>query len=132
MMKVQGVGLPFNVSCSSCSNLVPTNFIWTIDQQETKVFVDNAIGNMIPYLDEKDSKNRFGWVCESRAIVPHLVDALINNTENIVKYYDAIFTCDKELIKLHDKFKFCPTGSNLAWVPKEGVVYRRGIPWFGS
>ncbi len=119
MMKVQGIGLPFDVNHSSCSNLVPTNFRWSIDQQETKVFVDNAIGNMIPYLDEKDSKNRFGWVCESRAIVPQLVDALKNNTENIVKYYDAIFTCDKELVGLHDKFKFCPTGSNLAWVPKE-------------
>ena len=90
MMQVQGVGLPFDVNHSSCSNLVPTNFRWSIDQQETKVFVDNAIGNMIPYLDEKDSKNRFGWVCESRAIVPQLVDALINNTENIVKYYQLL------------------------------------------
>jgi hypothetical protein len=118
-MKVQGVGLPFNVSHSSCSNLKPTHFEWSDDKQDIQVAVDNAIVNVLPHLTQYPTNSRYGWICESRAIVPQLVDILKTHTEDIVQHYDAIFTCDKELTELHDKFKFCPNGSNLAWVPKE-------------
>jgi len=119
MIEVQGLGLPFDVRHSSCSNMTPTNFRWSSEPQDIQVVVDNGIVNILPGIQNYPCEYRFGWICESRAIVPELVDVIKNHTEEIVRSYNAIFTCDRELIELHEKIKFCPSGSNLAWVPKE-------------
>ena len=119
-MKIQGIGLPFSSHQSSCSNRSPKNFEWTNDDAEIEVWMDmkipEAIGVPIP-----KGKKRYAWFCESRAIVPQLRQAFEqeNLFKDIIDSYDAIFTCEKELVDKHDKIHFCFAGSNLPWVEKD-------------
>lgn len=119
MIDIQGIGFPFNPEHSSCSNNTPNTFRWSTEPQDNQIIMDNAIVNAIPHLSQLPTKRRFGWICESRAIVPQLMDILKNNTEEVVQHYEYIFTCDQELIDMHDKFKFSYAGSNIAWLPTE-------------
>jgi len=82
--------------------------------------IDNSIlyANRIP-LDE--TQKRYGWVCESSAIVPQLVSALEDFKDVIFEdgKFSKIFTCNQKLLELDDRFEYCPAGSNLPWVPEE-------------
>jgi len=116
-MKIQGIGLPFSSHQSSCSNRSPKNFEWTNDDAEIEVWMDmkipEAIGVPIP-----KGKKRYAWFCESRAIVPQLRQAFEqeNLFKDIIDSYDAIFTCEKELVDKHDNIHFSLAGSNLPWI----------------
>ena len=116
-MKIKGIGLPFSIHQSSCSNRTPKEFTWTTDDADIEVWMDyhimEAINTPVMY-----GKKRYAWFCESRAIVPYLQQAF--NHEQlfpaIVNSYHAIFTCDKELVDRHEKIHFCFAGSNLPWI----------------
>ena len=118
MEKVQALGAPFEVKYSSCSDLKPKLFEWTLEDCPIKVFIDGAI---FPGLDykKKDGEKKIAWVCESRAIfhtmhVPR--DTWMNNLEKICDHYDVVFTSEKELLSTHPKIQFAYAGSNLPWV----------------
>jgi hypothetical protein len=119
-MKIKGMGLPFSVHQSSCSNRTPKEFTWTTDDADIEVWMDYHIMEAINVPIPK-GKKRYAWFCESRAIVPILWEAFNNNNifEDIVNLYDGIFTCEKALVDKHDKMHFCSTGSNLPWTPKD-------------
>ena len=117
-MKIRGIGLPFTHHQSSCSNRSPKNFTWTDTEQDIEVWVDM----MIPKATKiSKSKRRYAWFCESRAIVPQLRQAFEQEDllNDIIDSYDAIFTCDKELINKHEKIHFCFAGSNLPWITED-------------
>jgi hypothetical protein len=131
-MKIQGRGLPFSHHQSSCSNRIPKNFTWTKEESEIQLWMDLAI----PYGAQevrKEGIKKYGWFCESKAILPHLQDAFDNPSilEEIVDAYDGIFTCDRELVNKHEKIHFCLAGSNLPWIPeKDYKIYDKSE--FGS
>jgi hypothetical protein len=116
-MKIKGVGLPFSVHQSSCSNKVPTNFEWTEDDADIEVWMDYKIIEAIG-IPISEGKKRYAWCCESKAIAPLLRQAFDNEElfNNIINSYDAVFTCEKELINRHEKIHFCFAGSNLPWI----------------
>lgn len=119
-MKIQCIGAGFNPEHSSCSNLKPKTFEWITESQEHQVLIDNAIlyANRI---EREPNQKRFGWVCESSAIVPQLVQALEDFTDAIFEdgEFDAIFTNNVRLLDKDPRFVFNSTGSNLPWIPKE-------------
>lgn len=116
--KVRAIGAPFEIQHSSCSNLTPSNFIWTTEKAEWDVYIDRAIMQQ-PDLSISKEK-RYGWICESKFIVPDVYNFLIHNHKVLFEnYYNKIFTCDQSLLDLNSNFKFCPSGSNYPWVPKE-------------
>jgi hypothetical protein len=119
-MKIQGIGLPFSSHQSSCSNRNPKNFEWTNDDAEVEVWMDMKIPEAINIPIPK-GKKRYAWFCESRAIVPQLRQAFEQEDifNDIINSYDAIFTCEKELIVKHDKIHFCFAGSNLPWIEND-------------
>ena len=116
-MKIQGIGLPFSVHQSSCSNRTPKNFEWTLDDAKISVVVDNIIFQIINE-PIPDNKKRFGWICESRAILPKFRSMLDAKEilDGVLEGVDAIFTCEKELVHKHEKIHFCLVGSNLPWI----------------
>ena len=120
MKQIQCVGAGFDPSQSSCSNLKPQSFSWTTEPAENQVLIDNAIlyANKI---DRLDSQKSYGWVCESSAIVPQLIEALKDFHEVIIEdgELEAIFTNDKSLLELSDNFIYCSNGSNFPWIPAE-------------
>jgi hypothetical protein len=123
MNSIQCLGAPFDPinHYSSNSNRKPKEFIWCTTYTPFRVFLDNVIiqpvYNNIPI---KEGEKRYGWICESRSIVPELTATLYTEHKHIfeVGKYEAIFTSDKELCKLNSKFKFCLAGSNLPWTPE--------------
>lgn len=129
MKKVQAFGAPFVIQHSSCSDLKPKTFEWTLDDQPIKVFIDGAILPGMEY-QKKEGEIKVAWVCESRTIfhtmhVPR--DTWINNLEKICEAYDLVFTSEKELLSTHPKLQFAYAGSNLPWIKpkKEDIVIEK-------
>lgn len=120
-------GTPFSSHQSSCSNLKPRMFSWDDDiDLDVELWVDYALEEGIHAPREK--KYKYAWICESRSILPFLsrlyetdehghkvVRGITPTLQSMIDSYDAIFTCDKELVALHDKIHFSFAGSTLPW-----------------
>lgn len=115
--KVKGIGLPFESQYSSCSNIKPQKFEWSLEKGEFDVHVDKGL---LVRPDNSITKDkRYGWVCESRFIVPDVYNFLIHNYKVLFEnFYTAIYTCDQSLLNLDHRFKYCPNGSNYPWIRK--------------
>jgi len=115
--KVRAIGAPFDTQYSSCSNLKPALFSWTTEKAEWDVHIDRGLMYQPDFSVSKEK--RYGWVCESRFIIPDVYNFLIHNHKVLFNnYYNKIFTCDASLLELNSNFVFCPSGSNYPWVPK--------------
>lgn len=89
---------------TSTQNKLPKYIEYVEDSSGSiNLFVDRAIYE----VDSIDAgiKN-YGWLLESHAITKDLLDYLRKGTEEKIKNFEAIFTHNKELIELNDKFKF--------------------------
>lgn len=128
-MEIQAIGAPYDVinHHSSNSNQYPKNFKWTIEPQQIQLVHDMAmIGIMNDQFAPNEDQLRFGWVCESNTVVSQLIDLLREHHETIFEEgpYEAIFTCDKSLCELDDRFVFSWAGSNLPWTkPEDYKIY---------
>ena len=121
-------GLPFSRHQSSCSNTTPTSFSWDDDiDLDVELWVDYALEEGVHTPREK--KYKYAWICESRAILPFLsrlydtdkdgkkvVTGITPTLQSMIDSYDIIFTCDWDLIALHDKIQFAYAGSTLPWI----------------
>jgi hypothetical protein len=120
MKKVQCVGAGFNPTQSSNSNLKPKTFEWSTEYQDIQVLIDDSIlyANKI---DKKFNQKRYGWVCESSAIVSKLTESLEDLYEVIIEEgeFEAIFTNNQKLLDIDDCFIYNSTGSNFPWIPME-------------
>jgi len=115
--KIKAVGAPFELQHSSCSDIKPQKFDWSDQKQDIVVHIDRGMFTAPDPLITKDKT--FGWVCESRFIVPDVYNFLIHNHKILFNnYYNKIFTCDSELMKLNSNFVYCPNGSNYPWIKK--------------
>ena len=64
--KIKAYGAPFEIQYSSCSNIKPTQFDWSISEGNIEVWIDDAL---LHKPDTKTAKeNRYGWLCESSVI----------------------------------------------------------------
>lgn len=128
-MKIQALGAPYGVvnHHSSNSNLKPKTFEWTLDQVPVHVAHDMSILALThPNYKLQPGHTRFGWICESNTVVPDLINVLKENHEAVFEQgeYTAIFTCDKNLCDLDDRFVFNWAGSNLPWTkPENHKIY---------
>jgi hypothetical protein len=119
MNSIKVIHSPFVVEHSSCSTITPLKFRWTTNNAKTEVYIDGGMLGDVAVASSVEKKHRFGWVCESREIIPHVYNALLSNTENILSKFNKIFTCDSSIIKLNKNIIYCPQGSNYPWIPKE-------------
>ncbi|HCT54430.1 MAG TPA: hypothetical protein DF712_18450 [Balneola sp.] len=121
-------GLPFSTHQSSCSNTKPTMFSWDDDiDLDVELWVDYSIEQGITAPREK--KYKYAWICESRAIHyffsklydtdtegRKVVNGITPTLQSMIDSYDIIFTCDWDLIALHEKIQFAYAGSTLPWI----------------
>jgi hypothetical protein len=115
---LRGFGFPFNSNHSSCSDIIPKTFRWSAFSGDYDVYIDHAMKQHPPDASVPLEK-RFGWLCESRFIVPDVYDWLYKNHEQLLgKFYNKIFTCEETLLNLNPNFVYCPNGSNYPWVRK--------------
>ena len=125
MNKIKGIGIPFSYHQSSCSSKKPKTFSWTEDSSEIEVWVDSAIPRALN-LERDPNIKRYAWLCESRAIIPQ-VRSMFNHEEvfdAMINSFDGIFTCENELVDMHDNINFCLIGSNLPWI-KEYKIHTK-------
>lgn len=78
-------------------------------------FIDNA------FIDEYTGP-KYAWLFESKFITPGIVYSVTQNPDKYLRKFDAIFTHNKELLKINSKFKWCP--ANGFWV-KEPKIYKK-------
>jgi hypothetical protein len=86
---------------------------WVDSGAEETFYVDRYIGLA---FDDDQSKKKYAWLLESGNICPDIVDDVTRNYLHYVRVYDAIFTHNQELVKLHPKFKFAPLYGS--WIPE--------------
>jgi hypothetical protein len=67
-----------------------------------------------------ETKN-YGWLCESKTIIPHLYDWCANNTEVLKNKFIKVFTHDVELAKLSDIFQITQCSAKSYF--KHGEMY---------
>lgn len=122
-----GYGFPFEPQHSSCSNRKPKNFQWEIPPSQNLnhlVLIDNAIQHF--ELLPVPIKNLYGWVCESPAVVNETINYLWYNYHKVEQHFKKVFVCDKDLVNRSPVFQYCPSGSNLPWIPdSEYGVYSK-------
>jgi len=117
--KIKCLGAPFDTEFSSCSDIKPANFEWSLVEGDYLVHIDRGLfiepESDFRYLKEK----RFGWTCESSHIIPDVVEFL-KQKHNVLfaEYYNKIFTHNSSLLELDSRFVYCPNGSNYPWIPK--------------
>lgn len=119
MIKFYAITNAFSHTHGSCLSFAPKiNWIYEmpteIDQQNPTVFVDHLVisGIDVGYK----GKSKFGWLCESSAIIPEIVQFVKIHHEMLKKHYVKIFTNDSSLLLLSDLFEYCPAGSNMPWI----------------
>jgi len=117
--KIQVFYPPFSLEDrSSCAKMKPSRFHWVSSNQDVQVFIDN--GMLMSHIHpRKPGTHRFGWLCESRSILPELYHKLKTQHLEFFNNFDAIFTCDEDLLSLDDRFIKALSGSNLPWTPYE-------------
>jgi hypothetical protein len=113
---IQAIGSPFNTEHSSCGTRTPETFSWTRTEQPIKVRIDHALNDG---LSDTNKQGKYGWTCESKAIIAGVFNGLRSNLERYKQSYTNVFTYDEELIQLDPNFfKYCPPGSNMPWTPE--------------
>ena len=124
------IGAPFSLEHSSCSNMKPKMFSWDDVELDVEIWIDTAIEQGI--VTPKRRGKKYAWICESRSIVPFLsnlyslnqdgrmfVGGITPILQDMIDEFDVIFTCDKDLVKLHEKIHFSYAGSTLPWIHKD-------------
>jgi hypothetical protein len=113
---IQAIGSPFDINTSSCGKRTPKYFKWTHENQKIKIYIDHAIPGGLSGAKE----DKYGWTCESKIIVPNVIQDIKNRLEEYKKYYSKIFTFDEDLISMDPSFfVYCFSGSNTPWTPEE-------------
>ena len=88
---------------------VPKHVKWHYESNEfpQSVYVDNDIKRGIE--EQKNGKQKFGWILESRFISQPIVDHLKENLDVYKEAYEFILTHHQELQEIDSKFfKWCP------------------------
>lgn len=87
--------------CSSANN-VPKLIEWTKDESSNISFhIDNSIFS----IPTNKSKKNYAWIVEARNIIPNVYEMCKVNIDFLEQNYEYIFTHDKELTKISNKFK---------------------------
>lgn len=91
---------------------------WVFDNSiGINFYIDRSIDNA---LYDNISGVKYGWLLESKPVIPDIVEKVKNNYKKYFNTFKYIFTNDKELLDLDDRFKWCPTGGY--WI-KDAKLY---------
>lgn len=117
--KINLVGGGFQHSPST-SGYEPLYIEWVKNEQSSPVsiYVDDSLKSSI----NNNTKN-YGWLCESKTIIPNLYDWAKNNIEYLKNNFNLVFTHDVELSKLSDIFALTQC-SGKSFI-KSGELYNK-------
>jgi hypothetical protein len=95
----------------------PELFEWVRNYDENHlVFTDNSLR----YVDSYNNKKKYAWLLESPEITPFAYNFIRENYDK----FDLIFTFDKTLLELSEKFVLIPYGG--CWIEnKDRVIHEK-------
>jgi len=92
---------------------------WVLDgSSNVSFYIDHQILNGLQVFDDK---KKFAWLLESKEIVPGIVEYVKENYDMLSFHYEAIFTCNKDLLSLGPKMKYSVTNA-VPWVQKREIT----------
>lgn len=110
------VGGGFQHEICSSAGSIPKYIEWDKSGgANISIHIDNAIQQPI-----NKTKRNYAWLLESSAIIPALINWVSNNISYLEDNFELIFTNDKRLLPLSNKFKLV-IGSAVPWVTNRGV-----------
>jgi hypothetical protein len=114
-LNLVGGGFLHHIQCSSAMNT--NKYVeWVLDNSSNiSVHVDEAIFSSV-----NKSKFNIAWLMESSAIIPHLIEAVKGNVNNVLHTYDMFITHDIRLLGILEKFKYVPTNC-LSWIQNRQI-----------
>ena len=116
MNQIGLVGGDFQHAHSSTLWKAPKYFTWNKGQVLDKTFyVDQAIIDNVGVTGH----TKFGWVVESRVIIPNVITEFKKRYEEISQSYKYVFTHYKELYDLADNFIYFPPHGY--WIERPGL-----------
>ena len=120
-MNLVGGGFTHHIECSSALNT--NKYIeWVLDNSAPiSVHVDGAIFKPLDI-----SKYNVAWLAESSAIIPHIIEQVKQNTNNVLDAYDMFITHDLRLLTISPKFRYVPTNA-LPWVQNKQIYAKTKI-----
>ena len=115
-MIIQTFGSPFSHDVCSCAGREPQKHKYVNGKHpnsEVELYLDfDVLGGF-----QSDAKHKFLWLCESRQISDRQHASIHAYLSEYVSCYTKIFTCDSDIVKLHENIEYCPPASNASWVP---------------
>lgn len=108
----------FRHDVSSCRSRIPKKFSYRyIDPSSNQSFPyillgDHSILNWRNYA----ARAYFGWLSESSAIIPEVIQEILNRLPEMEKAFVRIYTSDRSLLEKSACFEDAPNGSTLPWV----------------
>lgn len=123
MIKINMVGGGFQHDiCSSALN--KNKYVeWVKDlSSNISIHIDNSI------LQPTDNnKLNFGWLAESSAVIPDVINKVLNNLPSYKEKYKHIFTHDKRILDVDSEFfKFAPV-NYLPWIRNKKIYDKKKL-----
>jgi len=107
----------FSHAPSSSWYNIPLNFDWVRNEDDE---TDEIILTDLFLVDKYLRKKKYGWLIEPPELTPNLYSFAISNYEKFTK----IFTYDKNLLSLSDKFELLPIGG--CWIDEtDRIIYEK-------
>ena len=107
----------FSHSSSSSWYHKPEKFEWT---RENPDLFESIFTTDLLNVDNFANKKIYGWLIEPPTLIPKQYEYAINNQDKFYK----IFTYDKNLLKISNKFEFLPIGG--CWIEeKDRKIYEK-------
>jgi len=121
-----------NLVGNSFTHLTGGNKGYSVHGKESKYieWVFDLSANETVYVDQNINQaftdgipgKKYGWLLESKFVVPGIADEIKANVEEYFKVFEYIFTHNKELLSLDSRFKWCPAQG--FWI-KEPKIYEK-------
>jgi hypothetical protein len=83
------------------SKYITWNRSFILGNEDIAVYTDNSLNRV-----NNRVKNKIAWLLESPAVSAHQHEWIVSKHH----LFDTVFTNNKDLLNLGDKFKFLPTG----------------------
>jgi len=116
MVKIGLINGGFQHALSSTLWKSPTYFEWDKEVfHDTSFFIDQGVLDHI----NTPCPNKYGWVVESRVIIPSVIDGFKRHYKEISQAYKYVFTHYRELYELADNFVYLPPHGY--WIEKPGI-----------
>lgn len=116
--KINMVGGGFQHEVCSSAGSVPKLIEWVKGNHTAPISIHIDYGIMNQKVDK--TKRNYAWLSESRTINGPLYQWCINNLNYLEENFEMIFTHDRNILNLSDKFKFVICNAR-PWVKDLGI-----------